>query len=699
MIEQNKLEFEIEGVKCSFSTGLLARKSQTAVLAQMGNTVVLATANIGDAKSDADFFPLSVEYLESMYASGKISGSRFRKRDGFPSDDAVLNRRVIDRTFRPRFPDDYRNEVQIIVKVLSYDEKFCPVILSGNAVSLALMLSKAPCIEPMSLVRVGVSEAQNPVALNTALDRDDSMDGKIALNMVLGGDGDTITNIDASVSEFPEELLVKSMEYGLELMQPWLEAQKKFVAKYGKDVVKAEYLSFASPESLIDDIKKTFDEDFSTMLEEFSNSKNDELLEKVLAHFDSSEYPKKAISDAYYDVLKKKVRALSLEKNTRIGNRGLDEIRPRDYRLDLLPEVHGSALFTRGMTQVLSIVTLSSARSKQLVDDMSGESERRFFLHYQDSPFVYSETIGRVKYMPGGRQVGHSALAEKAFYPVLPSMEEFPYTVMCTCEVLEEHGSSSMASSTSPTMALMAAGVPIKKHVAGIAIGVMFNDDYSEYKILTDMGENEDFYGFMDFKVAGTIDGVTSVQMDTKTPGLKMEIFVEAFEKAKAARLLMIEEMKEVIAEPRKDVAANAPKVDTVKIPVSKIGELIGPGGKNIKAIIEETGAELDVQDDGTVTIFAVDKSSMDAAREEVSIYAFVPVAGELYEGTVVGLAEFGCFVELVKGVSGLVHVSELKEGFVKNVEDEVSEGDKVKVKVLSIERDGKMKLSMKAAV
>lgn len=690
----------IDGVPCWFSTGMVARKSQTAVLAGMGGTVVLATANVGPVIPDTDFFPLTVEYLESMYASGKISGSRFRKRDGFPTDDAILNRRIIDRTFRPRFPKDYRNEVQIIVKILSYNEEHDPVIIAGNAVSLALLLSKAPFDGPMGVVRVGLGEEEKPSILNKAIDRDHSMSGEIKMNMVLGGDGKTITNIDATVAEYPEALMVESMEFGLEIMKPWLDAQKEFMDKYGKEVEKEEYESFAIPEALMEKIEKEYGSKLDQLIATYADPDQKgtltKMTEEVVKGLEGGEHSKRLIAEAFLEVKKKKVRKQVMEKDLRIGGRKPDEIRERDYRIDMLPEVHGSAMFTRGKTQVLAIITLSSARNQLLVDDMTGNVERRFFLHYVDAPFVYSETIGKVKYMPGGRQIGHSALAEKAFYPVLPAMEEFPYTIMCTCEVLEEHGSSSMASSTAPTMALMAAGVPLKKHVAGIAIGVMFNEDHSKYKVITDMGESEDFDGFMDFKVAGTEDGITSIQMDTKTPGLSMEIFKEAFEKAKTARVAIIGEMKQVIDKPRPNVSENAPKVDVVRIPVAKIGELIGPGGKNIKAITEETGAELDIEDDGLVHIFAMEHSQIEAAREIVKSYAFEPQVGEVYEGVVDGLAEFGLFVELARNVSGLVHVSEIKDGFVRDVKEEAKVGDMVKVKVLEISQDGKIKLTMK---
>lgn len=691
MREEKRLEFEIEGVKCSFSTGLLATKSQVAVTAQMGNTIVLATANIGEAKSDSEYFPLGVEYLESMYASGKISGSRFRKRDGFPSEDAILNRRCIDRTIRPRFPDDYRNEVQVIVKILSYDPEFSPLVIAGNAVSVALQLSEAPFNGPISLVRIGM-EGEKPVQLFKAVDRDASMKKEVPMNMVLGGDGDKLTNIDTAAAEYSEEIMVDAMELGVEAMKVWIESQQAFVEMHGK-IEKAEYESFATPEELYEELTTKYADKPAEYIA--GTLRKQEILDELYAAYEGK-YAKRVLDEAWEKMLKKHVRKMAIKDDQRIGNRGMDEIRPLDYRLDMLPMAHGSALFTRGNTQVLAVTTLSSSRDQQLIDDMSGEYERHFFLHYVDSPFVYSETLGRVKYMPGSRQIGHSALAEKAFYPVLPDKDEFPYTVMVTCEVLEEHGSSSMASSTAPTMALMAAGVPIAKHVAGISVGVMFDDDMQEYKLLTDMGESEDFYGFMDFKVAGTRDGVTSVQMDTKTQGLPVKLFKEAFEKARDARMQIISDMEELISEPRPQVAANAPKVAVSSVPVDKIGELIGPGGKNIKQITEDYEVEMNVEDDGKVFIFGAKQESIDKVIKIVEGIGFVPEPGKIYKGKVDSIVDFGAFVKISPSVSGLLHVSEIADDYVENVTDFISEGEVVNVKVLEVDQQGKIKLSLK---
>ena len=695
MFKEVKHQFEINGVKCSFSSGKVARKSQSAVLAQMGDTVVLATVNVGQAQSEAEFFPLTVEYLESMYAAGRISGSRFRKRDGFPSPDAILNARIIDRTFRPRFPEDYRNEVQVIVKVLSYNEDQDPLIVATNAVSAALMISGAPANEPTSLVRVGLDENGKSVVLNKAVSRDDSMDGLVKMNLVLGGDGETVVNIDGAIADFSEEVVYESMQFGLDAMKDWLEAIKTFAEKVGTKSY--DYTSFAMPETLVEELTHKFGERVQEYLD-LSNFEKDNFVNDELATAFEGRYSKRVIGEAWWNVVKKYVRKQVMEQDKRIGKRGLDEIRERDYELDVLPMTHGSSLFTRGMTQVLSVTTLGSLRHQQMIDDMTGSEERRFMHHYVDSPYVYSNPIGRVHYMPSRRAIGHSALAEKAFYPVLPSEEEFPYTIICTSEIMEEHGSSSMASSTAPTMSMMAAGVPLKKHVAGIAIGLIYNEDHSEYKLLTDMGEGEDFYGFMDFKVAGTEEGITAIQMDTKTPGLPMEIVKGALEKAKAARMTLLQEMKKVIAQPRPAVSDKAPKVKVIHIPVDKIADLIGPGGKVIKGITEDSGgAELNVEQDGTVHIFAQDEEVLQKALKMVDDAVFIPEVGKVYEGKVVKIMDFGAFVDIAKNVSGLVHVSEMSDEYVKDVRNFVKEGDTVMVKLLSIDDEGKLKLSMKA--
>lgn len=693
MFDEKKFEFQIEGVDCSFSTGLLARKSQSAVFARMGDTSILATVNVGEARADADFFPMSVEYMEKMYAAGKISGSRFVKRERFPTDDAILRARMIDRTVRSRFPKDYRNEVSIIVKILSYDPTYDPLILGINAVSAALMISPAPITEAMSGVRVGQVDGKF-VAFNSNTDREDL--GESTLNLVVGGDGKTFTNIDSNAYELPEETVIDAMKYSLELMQPWIEAQNKFVAMVG-DVKKAEYESFGLPEELVEKAMTIFGKEMESVVGDRAYDKGapEEMMERMMDEF-SGDYSKRQINETYFELAKKVTRKLVMEQDTRVDGRGMDEIRPLDTQVGLLPRTHGTGLFSRGMTQVLTVATLGSSRSQMIVDDMTGEDSRRYMHYYVEAPYCFGEA-GRVSYMPGRREVGHGALAEKALFPVLPSMDEFPYTIILMSEIMSEEGSSSMASTCGSTLALMDAGVPIKKPVAGVAVGVMYDEANPEdFKTLVDIQGVEDFYGYMDFKVTGTEDGVTAVQMDTKAKGLPIEVFEQAIKVSKAARLKILEQIKSTIEAPRTTLSEFAPKVEMVKIPVSKIGELIGPGGKNIKKIGEDTGAEIDIEEDGTVNIFATDADSLAKARAAVEPFAFVPEVGKTYMGVVEKLADFGAFVELVPGVSGLVHVSEMADSFVRDAGDYVSEGEQVEVIVLGVEDNGKIRLSMK---
>ncbi len=693
MLSEKKYEFEIEGVKCSFSTGKFALKSQSAVMAQMGDTVVLATVNLGPLPGDVDYFPMQVEYIEKMYAAGRISGSRFVKRDRFPSDDATLRARVIDRSFRPRFPSDFRKDLQIIVKVMSFDPNNDPLVIGINAVSAALLLSESPITEPVAGIRVGCKDDKF-FASNKHVDRDNIEES--TLDLVLAADENgLITNIDSNAYELSEEKYVEAMETGLDYMKPWLEAQKKFVEMCGP-VEKPEYEPYGPSEELLDVVKEKYSNEITgnIQLEKFNDAKS-LTMEKMIEEL-GSQYSKKNLDDAYEYVAKTELRALILEQKKRADGRALDEIRPLSSEVGLLPRVHGSGMFVRGQTQVLTTATLGSIRSQMMVDDMTGEDVRRYMHYYIEGPYSLGES-GRMKYMPGRREVGHGALAEKALYPVLPSLEEFPYTIILASEILSECGSSSMGSTCGSTLALMDAGVPIKKPVAGIAIGVIMKEGTDEFEILTDIKDLEDFYGFMDFKVAGTRDGVTAIQMDTKAFGLPLSVFKEAFIHAKKARLQILDGMYETISKPREELSEHAPRVDVLKIPISKIGELIGPGGKNIKRIIEETGAELNVEDDGTVQIFAIDDEAIEKAKKAVEALTFEPEVGKIYAGTVEKIVEFGAFVKIAPNVEGLLHVSEISDSFVKDVHDFLKEGDAIEVKVLEVDGMGKMKLSKKA--
>jgi polyribonucleotide nucleotidyltransferase len=685
LFKEIKHDFDIDGRKCSFETGKLALKSESSIVAKMGDTVITVNVNTAPANQESDFFPLSVEYIEKFYASGKISGSRFVKRERFPSDDAILKARMIDRAVRPRFPHDYRNELNLIVTVMSYDEENDPLFLAINASSVALMNSKAPFNGPIAGVRVGEDGKNILKAMDTASEEE-------RMNYMVAGDGKTFTMIDAGCFEVEEEKILNSMEKSLDLMKPWLDAQNTFLGKLDKR--EKEYVSYATPEGLIEEIKTLLGEDrIKENLLKDDKRVHEDTMKEIFIKYDGK-YSRLVLIEAYNSLQKKAMRKLVIEEKKRADGRGNEDIREMYTEVDLLPRVHGSGLFTRGVTQVLSIATLGSLRDVRLVDDMGGEREQRYMHFYNDLPFAYGQ-CDRIKLMPSRRAIGHGMLAEKALLPVIPSEKEFPYTILVMSEIQGENGSSSMASACGSSMALMAAGVPIKKAVAGVACGLVTSEK-GDFVVLTDMKDIEDFYGDMDFKITGTKDGVTAVQMDTKMDGLSMDIVKQTFEQSKKARINIIEKMSETISESRAQLSSFAPRVAQVNVPVEKIGEIIGPGGKNIRELSEITGAEIEIEEDGTVNIYATSQDVIDKAVSRISIYDFKPVVGEIYEGKVVSIMPYGGFIDLVPGVSGLLHVSELSDEFVKDVRKFINEGDVVKVKVVGIDNMGKIKLSMK---
>jgi polyribonucleotide nucleotidyltransferase len=686
LFDEKKHEFEIDGRKCSFSTGKLALRSQSSILAQMGDTVITVNVNSKPASGDMDYFPLSVEYIERFYAAGKISGSRFVKRERFPSDEAILRSRMIDRAIRSRFPSDYMDEVNVIVTVLSYDEENDPVILAINAVSAALVMSHIPFNGPVAGINMGL---EKPIYKNL-----DTVSEEFPMNYMIAGDGEVFTMIDGGCNDIEDDQVVESMRKGLEEMRPWLDAQNKFVEIAGKKE-KSEYDPHILSDELLNDIVDFLGDRIKENLKSGNAELHQAAQEELFVKFEGK-YSKKELSEGYDKLLKKNLRRLVKEENIRIDGRQLDEIREMGAEVDLLPNVHGSGLFTRGVTQVLSVATLGTLDDAKMVDDMLGETEKRYMHFYNDLPFAYGD-VGRVRFNPSRRAIGHGMLAEKSLVPVLPSKEDFPYTIIVASEIQGENGSSSMGSACGSSLALMAAGVPITKTVGGIACGLVTEDDGS-YHILTDMQGTEDFYGDMDFKIVGTRDGVTAVQMDNKMGGLSMDIVEDTFKQSKVGRLKIIDMMEEVIDSPRKEISSNAPQVTSAKIPVDKIGELIGPGGKNIKEITENSGAEISIEDDGTVNIYADDKEKLDKAMSYLERYTFAPKEGETYDGVVASVMPYGAFVDIRPGVSGLVHVSEMSNDFVKDVNSVVKEGDEVKVKLIGIDKDGKLKFSMKQA-
>ncbi|HNW23382.1 MAG TPA: polyribonucleotide nucleotidyltransferase [Candidatus Dojkabacteria bacterium] len=687
LFNQKIYEFEIDGRKCSFETGKLALKSESSIVARMGDTVVEVNVNTSKAKQENDYFPMSVEYIERFYASGKISGSRFVKIERFPSDDAILKARMIDRALRSRFPDDYRDDLSLIVTVMSYDEENDPVILAINAASLALMNSHAPFDGPIAGVRMGMIDGSIKPIYKSLEDVDESN----KMNYVLGGDGKVFTMIDAGCYEIPEPDVIKAMELSLVEMNKWVDAQNEFLKKLDK--VSKEYVSFKIDETMLEEMSSFLGDRLIENLLKGDKDIHEVTKEEVFKNFEGK-YSKLMMSEGYEKLLKKAMRKYVAKENRRVDGRAFDEIREMATEIDLLPRVHGSALFTRGVTQVLSIATLGTLKDAKLVDDMLGEKEKRYMHYYNDLPFAYGDTE-RVRLSPSRRAIGHGMLAEKALIPVIPSVDEFPYTILVMSEVQGENGSSSMASACGSTLALMAAGVPIKKMVGGIACGLVTEED-GTFHILTDMQGVEDFYGDMDFKVTGTKDGITAVQMDNKMSGLTLDIVKETFEKSKIARLKVLEVMESTLSQPKGELSQFAPKVARAEIPVEKIGELIGPGGKNIRELTEKTGAEISVEENGAVNIYAMEQESIDKALAYVKKLGLVPVVGEIYDGKVATIMEYGAFVDIAPGISGLVHVSEITDEFVKDVRKYLKEGDDVKVKLVSKERDGKLKLSIK---
>jgi polyribonucleotide nucleotidyltransferase len=688
-------EADINNVKYSFETGVFARRADASVFARAGDTSVLATVTVSDKVSPLDYFPLMIEYVEKFYAGGKISSSRFVKRERYPSDEAVLKRRAIDRSIRPLFPEGYKNDVQVVVTVLSYDEVNDPLLLGINAASVALSISKVPFEGPVTGIRVGKMDGKllvNPKSSD--LEKSD-------LDLVFSGYDQNVTMIEVGGNQIPEAELLSAFDMAVEGFTPYLNFQKEFVSKVVAErklekIEKMEYTEVHVNEELLGVLKSEYEAKFIEALysshdklysERMANIKK-ELVEKFTEKFTEAD-----IDMAMYKYARKLTRAGVLNERKRLSGRAMDEIREIDVQTGLIPRVHGSALFTRGITQALSIATLGSTKLAQTLDSFEGEEIKHYMHHYNGPTYSLGET-GRFSYNPGGREVGHGALAEKALRYVIPSQEEFPYTIRVVSEVLSQSGSSSMASTCGSTLALLDAGVPIKAMIAGIAIGLVTSEEGDKHELVTDMADKEDFFGDMDFKVAGSRTGVTAIQMDNKLKGVKLSILKEALVQANLKRLELLDKMESVIKTP-KAIGEFAPKVSSTKINVEKIGELIGPGGKNIKKITELSGAEIDIQEDGMVYVSAVDKASIDKAMEMIELTVGEAEVGKIYKGVVDSVKEYGAFVE-VGGWSGLVHVSEMSDTFVKDPSTIVKVGDEVDVLVKAIDDQGKVSLSMK---
>ena len=689
-----KKEIDFGGRPLSLEYGELADQANGAILARYGDTVVLATATAAKPQEDRGYFPLFVEYVERLYAGGIIKGSRFIKREGRPRDEAILAGRIVDRTIRPFFPKEYKEEVQVVTTILSVDAENDAEILAVIAASAALSCSNIPWEGPAAAARIGRSadgDAPSVLILNPSQAELEFSD----LDMVVSGTSDAVAMVEGGADEVPENVILEAIEFGQKSLQPVIKmikelAKESSVAKKEIEVdealkkVRADISEFA-----VAPLKKIVEK--TSNKEEF-NEQLDELTMKVYEKFEGT-YQKTVMSSVVGDLVKDAVRELVIQDGKRTDGRKFDEVRPLAMRLGVLPRTHGSALFQRGGTQVLTITTLGSTSLGQIIEGPLGEVTKRYLHHYYFPPYSVGE-VGRM-IGPGRREIGHSALAERALEKMIPSEEQFPYTIRLVSEVLSSNGSSSMASTCGSTLALMDAGVPIKSPVSGIAMGLF--TDGKTVRVLSDIAGIEDECGDMDFKVAGTEKGITAVQMDLKVKGISHKIMTEALDSARKARLHILEQMLKVIAKPREELSKYAPKVATVKIDTEKIGTVIGPGGRMIRSITETTGAAIDIEEDGTVTITAKEEESLQAARKLIEDLTREVEVGEVFDGEVKRLMDFGAFVEVLPGKEGLVHVSQLSHDFVSKPADVVKVGDKIKVKVIEIDELGRINLSKKA--
>lgn len=692
-----KVETEFCGRKLSLEVGRVGFRTSASVLARYGDTIVLGTAMVSEKQLDGfDYFPLSIDYEEKMYAAGKISGSRFIKREGRPSDDAILIGRLIDRPIRPLWPKGYRHEVQGVATVLSMDPAFRPDMIAMLAMSAAFSLTGAPFEGPVAGLRVGLKDGKfqaflTPEELNTG-----------ALDLVVAGTKHGIMMVEAGASEVSEDQVAEALEFAQQAIQPAIALQEELISKVG--VEKREF-SLDLPD---EEIQKSVDAWVEGKLGEDLRKPYPErnvlvktLREEMHQHFageiGEEEYHRhhQAYDDAFTSAVHKDVRGGIVKDGVRPDGRKLTEIRALTSEVGLLPRAHGSSIFTRGMTQALNVVTLASTSYAQMVDTMEKEGERRYMHHYNAPGY----TVGEVRRLgsPGRREIGHGYLAERAMTAVLPDEADFPYAIRSVTEIMSQNGSTSMAATCSSCLALLDAGVPLKAPVSGIAMGLIMDGDRPI--ILSDIADAEDFAGDMDFKVAGTAKGITALQMDMKVHGLPVEILKQALEQGKQGRAEILEHMIATIKEPRAELSPYAPRVESIQINPDKIREVIGKGGETIQKITGETGTEIDIKDDGTIMISSPDGASIAAAKQWIQDIVAEPEVGKIYyDRPVVSVMDFGAFVQILPGKDGLVHISELSEERVAKTSDVVKEGDKVTVKLVAIDDRGRLQLSIKAA-
>ncbi|HEX6976090.1 MAG TPA: polyribonucleotide nucleotidyltransferase [Vicinamibacterales bacterium] len=681
------------GRSLSLETGRLAKQADGAVIVRMGDTMVLVTACADpNPREGVDFLPLTCDYKENAYASGRIPGGFF-KREGKPPEKEVLTSRLIDRPIRPLFPEGWRNETQIIALVISADSDNDSDVLSITGASAALALSSVPQTRTIAGVRVG--HVDGNFVINPTFDERK----RSTLDLVVAGSKDGIVMVEAGAKEVPEEQMVQALEQAHAAIKEIVAGIDALVAAAGKTKRQPAAKKETSKE-LVAEVEGKLLEPLANAMRIKEKLENYATVDKVIKEFVEA-YPdddaeRKAEAKSIAKGLKEKIlRDEILGKGQRLDGRRFDEIRKITIEVGVLPRVHGSALFTRGETQALVTATLGTADDQQKVETVDGETWKRFMLHYNFPPF----SVGEVKFLrgPGRREIGHGALAERSLLPMMPAEENFPYTVRIVSEILESNGSSSMASVCGGSLAMMDAGVPLKAPVAGVAMGLVMDEETGKYAILTDIAGAEDHYGDMDFKVTGTSTGITALQMDIKVAGVTTEIMRKALEQARQGRMHILGKMEETLSASRKDVSMHAPRIVTIRIPVDKIRDVIGPGGKMIRSIIERTGVKIDVEDDGRVNVASADGASAQKAIGIIQELTATPELNKTYMGKVQRIADFGAFVEIMPGVDGLLHVSEIAHYRVKDVRDEMKEGDQVMVKVINIDPSGKIRLSRKA--
>ena len=686
----------VNGRTLSIETGEIAKQANGSAVVRYGDTVVLAAVTAAkDERRDLDFFPLTVDYRERTYAAGKIPGGFF-KREGRPGEKETLTSRIIDRPLRPLFPSGYSKETQILCTVLSVDHENDPDVVALTAASAALTVSDVPFLGPVGAVRVGYKD--NQLIINPTTEELE----RGQLNMVVAGTRDAIVMVEGGAQELSEDIVLSALESAHQALQASIEIQVQLQRQVGKE--KLPFAAAVTDETLRQGVQGMAEERLRAALALSGKLERQEALaaleQEVVAAFEGSEETNagasaKTVKGFLHDMESVEMRRQILEGGRRADGRGLADVRPISGRVSMLPRTHGSALFTRGETQALVVATLGTQSDEQTIDDLGGKTSKRFMLHYN----FPSYSVGEVRPLrgPGRREIGHGALAERAIRPVLPAHESFPYTLRVVSDIMESNGSSSMATVCGSALSLMDAGVPIKAPVAGIAMGLIAEGE--NVAILSDILGVEDHLGDMDFKVAGTSEGITAIQMDIKITGVSSEIMARALEQARQGRLHILQEMQGILGGPRVETSSYAPRIVTLKINKDKVREVIGPGGKTIRGIIEATGVTIDIEDDGTVLIASANEMASQEAVQMVRELTKEAEIGQIYMGTVRKIMDFGAFVEIFPGTDGLLHISQISEKRVNKVSDEVQEGDRIIVKVLEVDRNGRIKLSHKEAV